>query len=312
MIGRTWIPTVGAPDVSGTEPVADQGDGPPELRGVDLVVPIRHGHEVLGAIAVTKSGPGSLIPLEHRLVTDLASQAGIVTHTLHLRENLRHRLKVSRHQQRTLVASRVRVIAAQDEERRRLERDIHDTCQQQAVVLAGRLGLAGALARRDPRQAQAVLDEACLDVVRLASALDRLTSAAPIPELVADGIGSALRTATAALPIAIDIEDALVRRYHPGVEATVYFCGMEAIQNATKHAEATTIRLNLSEASGWLSIEVCDDGVGFDVGHSDTGTGLHNIRERLRPWQGRLVITSSSTGTQVAVEIPVAAHEATP
>ncbi len=309
LIERMWLPTVG-PDLTSAEPVADDGPGRLELRGADLIVPIRHGGEVLGALTVTKSGPDSLTPFEHRLVMDLASQAGIITQTLHLWETLRRRLEVSRQQQRMLVASRAQVIAAQDEERRRLERDIHDTCQQQAVVLAGRLGLAGALTKRDPAQAQALLDEACADVARLESALRSLTSVAPMAELAAHGIGYALRTATAGLPVAIDIEDTLVRRYRPDVEATVYFCCAEAIQNATKHAKASRIELRLSEASGWLTINVRDDGVGFDVRRTDDGTGLRNIRERLRPWQGRLAINSSSTGTHVAVEIPVAAHEA--
>jgi signal transduction histidine kinase len=283
----------------------------PEHLGADLTVPIRHGGELLGAITVTKSGPGSLIPLEQRLVTDLASHAGIVTRTLHLRETLRRRLEVARQRQRELIASRAQVVAAQDEERRRLERDIHDTCQQHAVVLAGRLGLAGVLVHRDPGGARVVLEEASADVDRLASGLRRLTRAAPIPELAADGIGAALRTQTATLPIAVEIDDRLVRRYHPDVEATVYICCMEAMQNASKHAKASRIRVRLSEPIGWLTCSVRDDGVGFDVRHRDAGTGLRNIRERLRPWQGRFVIHSSSAGTEVAVKIPVSPNEAT-
>ena len=95
-----------------------------------------------------------------------------------------------------------------------------------------------------------MIDEACVDVGRLTSALRRLISAAPIPELITYGIGYALRVACAGLPTRFDIEDMLVRRYDPGVEATAYFCTMEAIQNATKHAKASRIELTLLESSG--------------------------------------------------------------
>jgi signal transduction histidine kinase len=311
-IDRSWVPTVGSPGASTAERVSVGSGDLPEHLGADLTVPIRHGGEVLGAITVTKFGPGSLIPLEQRLVTDLASHAGIVTRTLHLRENLRRRLEMARHRQRELIASRAQVVAVHDEERRRLERDIHDTCQQQAVVLAGRLGLAGVLAHRDPGGARAALEEASADVDRLESALRRLTSAGPLPELAADGIGGALRTQTAILSTAVEIEDRLVRRYHPDVETTVYFCCMEAIQNASKHAKASRIQVRLSELSGWLRSSVQDDGVGFDVRREEVGTGLRNIRERLRPWQGNFVVHSSLEGTEVRMEIPVSPIEAAP
>ena len=310
LLERMWVPTVGSPDIDSDEPIPAAGDDLLELRDVGFAVPVRHSDELLGAITVRKSGLGWLTPLERRLVADLASHAGIVTQTLHLRESLGRRLEVSRQQQRMLVASRAQVIAAQDEERRRIERDLHDTCQQQAVVLAGRLGLGGALAKRDPPQAHAVLDEACADAARLASALRRLLSAAPIDELVNDGVGPALRVASAGLPLTLDIEDALARRYHPGVEAAAYFCAMEAIQNATKHAHASRIELRLSETLGWLTVQIRDDGVGFDVERANSGTGLRNIKERLHPWQGRLVINSSSAGTELVLEIPVAARGA--
>jgi signal transduction histidine kinase len=303
-IDQTWVPTVGSSDWANAEPVAVDGGELPERLHADLTVPIRQGGELLAAVTVSKAGPGSLIPLEERLVTDLASHAGIISRTLHLRETLRRRLEVARQRQQDLVSARIRMVAAQDEERRRLERDIHDTCQQQAVVLAGRLGLAGVLAHPDPVGTRAVLHEALADVDRLALALRRLTSAAPVPDLVADGIAAALRAQTASLP-AVEIEDRIVRRYHPEVEATVYFCCVEAIQNASKHAKASRIQVRLSAATGQLRCCVRDDGVGFDLRQEGAGTGLRNIRERLRPWHGRLIVESTPAGTEVTVEIPM-------
>lgn len=303
-----WVPIIGTPDIGARG--LDPGAAVTQLPGADLAVDIRHSDQILGAITVTKSGRNSLSSIEERLVTDLASHAGIVTRTLHLRESLRRRLEASRQQQLLLSEARARVVAAQDDERRRLERDLHDSCQQQAVILAGRLGLAGALARRDPARAHSVLDEIDADLTRLASALRRLLSARPMPELVSDGIGPALRVASIGLPVSFTIDDALVGRYPLDVEATAYFCAMEAIQNATKHARASRIQVSLSEATGLLAVRVRDDGVGFDVERAHAGTGLRNIRERLRPWRGRLVIHSSSTGTELTVEIPQSTHEA--
>lgn len=305
-IDGSWVPAVGSPDHGEEAPLTDGGADLPRPQGTGLTVPIQHGDEVLGAITASKSGPGSLLPLEHRLVQDLAAHAGIVTQTLHLRETLRRRLEAARQQHRELVASRIQVVATQDEERRRLERDLHDSCQQGLVVLGGRLGLASLLARQDPAAARAVLHEAAADVDRVASALGRLTKdAAPTPAPVVDGIGAALRAETASLPTAVEIDDGLACRYPRDIEATVYFCCMEAIQNAGKHAGGSRIRVRLHASSGWLRCSVRDDGVGFDVRRDHAGTGLRNIRERLGPWQGRLTIHSSPTGTEILVEIPV-------
>jgi signal transduction histidine kinase len=307
-IGATWRPAARSPDRAGSrEPASAEGDDLPQPPGVVLAVPIRHGDEVLGAITVAKEGTGSLPPMQRRLVTDLASHAAIVTRTLHLRETLRHRLELSRRRQRELVDSRVRLVAAHDAERRRLERDIHDTCQQQAVVLAARVGLASALARRDPVEARAALREAAVAVDRLASALGRLTRAAPIEDLVLGGIATALRAQTGQLS-SVEIDDQTRCRYQPELEETIYYCCLEAIQNATKHANASRIHVQLSGAMGRLTFRVRDNGAGFDA-EQHTGSGFHNMRERLRPWNAHLVITTSPAGTEVGAEITVSPSE---
>jgi signal transduction histidine kinase len=272
-------------------------------------VPVRQGGELLAIITAAKAGPGSFTPRECHLLADLAAHAGIVTRGLRLRETLRRRLDESQARQRELVDSRARLLAAQDEERRRLERDIHDSCQQRAVVLAGRLGLAATLAAEDPAGARAALAEAAADVARLDEALQRLTSGVPEPALASHGVAAALRAETESLPVAVEISDGLHRRHDPAVEATIYHCGLEAIQNATRHARASRIRVRLSEHRGHVALGVRDNGAGFDVDLAErgSGTGLRNMRERLRPWQGRLTIRSSPNGTSLRLEIPVGA-----
>jgi signal transduction histidine kinase len=174
------------------------------------------------------------------------------------------------------------------------------------VVLASRLGLAGALARRDPDQARAVLAAAGEDVDRLAAALRRLIRAAPVPELAAGGIAAALRAQTRQLA-GVEIDDQTRRRPPIELATTVYFCCLEAIQNAVRHAGAARIRVRLWEPEGCLRASVRDDGTGFDPSRDHAGTGLRNLRERLRPWDGRLAVRSSPAGTEVQVEIPLPA-----
>jgi len=309
-VESTWQPVAASPGPAG-EPVAAAAGELPRPPGTALAAPIRHGGQLLGALTVTGPDRGRLTGREQRLVADLAGHAGIVTSTMHLLASRRHRLAVSRARHRELVASRTRLVAAQDAERRRLERDIHDTCQQQAVVLAGQIGLAGTLAQREPAAARAALAAAAAGADRLAAALTRLARAAPIPELVTGGVSAALRTGTGHLP-EVEIHDRLRRRYPPDLEAAVYFCCMEAIQNALRHAEASRIEVELADPDGRLTFRARDDGTGFDPDRHREGRGLRNLRERLQPWGGRVVIHSSAAGTEVGAEIPVPADRTGP
>ena len=290
--------------------IAMDGDRIPEMKDVDWVAPVGQGGEVVGAITVTKPGPGSLTPIERGLVQDLAGSTGIILRTLLLRETRRHRLDVARRVGTELVASRARIVAAQDEARRRLERDLHDTCQQRAVVVAGRLGLAGVHTRRDPSQAEAALRDCAVDVALLASALVRVAEGGRPVELDSGGIDAALRAGTIGTPVPVELLDLTQRRYPRRIEEAVYLVCMEAIQNAVKHAEASHIRVRLTDAASSLTFSVSDDGSGFDTHQASTGTGLDNMQERMRGVDGRLVVRSSSAGTRIEVEIPVEPLEA--
>lgn len=305
-IDSTWQPAAGSPDIGGAQAVAADGDRLPRPLDTALAVPIRHGGELLGAITVVKSGT-AVIPVERRLVADLASHAGVVTRTLHLLETLQHRLDLSRRRQQDLVTARAEVVLAQDAERRRLARDMHDTCQQRAVVLAGRLALARAVVHRDPDEARAALQDAAADVDSLATGLRRLTAATPPPELAAGGVAGALRAETATLPFTVDLVDGTRHRFRAELEETVYFCCMEAIQNAVKHASPSRIRVRLAVQDGWLAAEVSDDGPGFDAEHASPGAGLANMRERVRRWDGQVAIRSSPAGTTVEIRVPAEA-----
>src|SRR5262249_9348461 len=151
---------------------------------------------------------------------------------------------------------------------------------------AGRIGLAGILRERDPVEARALLVSGVSEVDKLLASLRRVTTSVPDVDVIADGIAAALRVSTSATPLELIIDDRLTHRYDPNAEETLSCCAMESIQNAVKHSAASRISVRLTDDDGLLTVVVCDDGRGFDRGQVSTGTGLHNIAERLQPWSG--------------------------
>jgi signal transduction histidine kinase len=208
---------------------------------------------------------------------------------------------------REVDESRARIAATADAERRRIERDLHDGAQQRLVALRMRLQLASELvADGGPGAAEMVRDlgaeaEAALEETRT---LARGVYPAPLVDF---GLVHALQSAVrhAALPIAV--VSAETRRYPPPIEATAYFCCLEAIQNAGKHADgASRVKVTVAEKAGELWLEVSDDGRGFDARAAPPGAGLLNMRDRARAAGGELTIQSApGEGTQVMVTIPL-------
>jgi signal transduction histidine kinase len=249
-------------------------------------------------LALEKPQNEPLTPTEDKLLQDLASQAGLVLRNVGLAAELQSTID-------ELQASRRRLVQAQDEERRRIERNLHDGAQQQLIALTIELGLLERLAD-DPervRQAARRLQEA------LREALDDLRDLARgiYPPLLADkGLAAALEAQArkAALPITIDAGG--IARYAREVEAAVYFCALEALQNVAKYARATRAAIRLQDGKGRLAFTVTDDGVGFDV-HAAAGSGLTNMRDRLDALGGSLQVRSSpGAGTTISGSIPLA------
>ncbi len=258
-----------------------RGELPP-MHDASLSVPVRHQGELLGALAVTKPANEPLTPAERDLVIDLASQAGLVLRNVALIAELR--------------ASRVRLVRAQDEERRRLERNLHDGAQQQLVALSVKVRLAESLVGREDDRARGMLEEIRADSQ---SALEDLRDLARgiYPPLLADrGLAVALEAQARKSPVSVRIEPDGVGRYAPDIEAAVYFCTLEALQNIAKYAQASSATVRLQAGEGVLLFEITDDGQGFDPASTGYGTGLQGMADRLDAIGGSLEVLSEPGG----------------
>jgi signal transduction histidine kinase len=270
----------------------------PEFDGVDHAIAVRHQGELLGALTVTKPAGEPLTPGEEGLLADLASQAGLVLRNVGLSAELLARLD-------ELKASRQRLVAAQDQERRRLERDLHDGAQQHLVALKTRLALAERLTERDPGKAEqliAALEQEADD------ALDTLRDLARgiYPPLLADqGLLVALQAQADKAPIAVEVHGDGITRYAQEIEAAVYFCCLEALQNVAKYANATRASVRIEPSAGEVAFSVADDGVGFDPNATGKGSGTQNMADRVEVLGGNLHVDSSpGRGTTVVGLIP--------
>ncbi len=282
-----------SPSADGRRVVSVGGDLPPDLDGED-VVEVRHQGEPLGALSVRMPASDPMNPARERLIRDLASQAGPVLRNVRLLEDLRE--------------SRRRIVAAQDERARKLERDLHDGAQQQIVALSVQLKLARSMVDRDPRKAGELLEK----IQGSASgALEDLRDLARgiYPPLLADkGLASALEAQARKAAVPTTVEADGVGRFAREVESAVYFCCLEALNNVAKYANASSARVRLASEDGHLTFEVADDGVGFDPTATAYGTGLQGMADRLDAIGGTLEVRSApGDGTTVAGRLPVGA-----
>jgi signal transduction histidine kinase len=204
-----------------------------------------------------------------------------------------------------LRASRQRLVAAQDEERRKLERNLHDGAQQQLVALTIKLRLVDSMTEKDPAKARELLATLQTDA---ADAIDTLRDLARgiYPPLLADkGLAAALDAQGRKAAIPVHVQQDGIARYPQQTEAAVYFCCLEALQNVAKYANATKATVSLSHKDGVLAFAVSDDGQGFDTATMPRGAGLQNMTDRLDALGGSIDIRSRpGGGTEVTGRVP--------
>jgi signal transduction histidine kinase len=201
-------------------------------------------------------------------------------------------------------ASRQRIVAAGDAERRRLERDLHDGAQQRLVALSLQLRMIRSDIRRDPDQAEQLAAAASDELAHSLQELRELARGIH-PATLDQGLASALESlatrATVATAVSCDAPEHVPRP----VELALYFVACEALANVGKYAEATTASVRLSRTGTGVAIEIADDGVGgADAGR---GSGLHGLADRVEALQGHLRVTSPlGAGTVITAELPCA------
>ena len=274
--------------------------GLPPFDGASCTVAVQHGGELLGALSLTKPRNEPLSSTEDELLQHLASQAGLVLRNAALTADLQATID-------ELRASRRRLVEAQDAERRKIERNLHDGAQQQLVALMIQLGLLEESA--DDPVAVRELGPALKNGLR--AALDDLRDLARgiYPPLLADqGLIPALQAQARKAPVPVDIEADGIGRYPQDAEAAVYFCTLEALQNIAKYAGACRATVRLSCADGGFQFSITDDGAGFDTASTRSGSGLQGMADRLAALGGVLDVRSQpGHGTTLSGKLPVPA-----
>jgi signal transduction histidine kinase len=272
------------------------GDRLPEF-GATRAIAVRHTDELLGALTLEKPRNEPVSAAEDKLLAHLASQAGLVLRNVRLTAELQATID-------DLRASRRRLVRAQDEERQRIERNLHDGAQQQLVALAIQLTVLDDAAD-DPAEVRQLTSE-----LRdgLHAALDDLRALARgiYPPLLADqGLGAAVRAQAGRAPLPVRVEADGIGRYRRDAEATAYFCILEALQNVAKYARASCTKVALSCPDGHLEFTVTDDGDGVDTAQPTPGTGLQGMADRLAAAGGTLCIRSApGLGTTISGRLP--------
>jgi signal transduction histidine kinase len=267
----------------------------------EAIVPLVAADELVGLLACGGRRGDRLRPGDFELLELLARECALRLRNLRLEALLRERLAQIETQAVELTLSRQRLVTAQDEERRRIERNLHDGVQQQLVSLAARLHRAAADGAPHLAGLAAEAEHAVFALQELGRGI--------YPSVLADqGLPAALRTQAARMPVTvhIEVEDTLIdQRLDEDVEAALYFVALEALTNAYKHTSDASISVWLrGDDDGPVWLEIVDTGSGFDS-ERGVGAGLQNMHDRIAAVGGTLTVQSRpGRGTRVTAFIP--------
>jgi signal transduction histidine kinase len=311
---QVWLIVADEPELAASWPPANGPRGlaldasRPGLRSLDVTLTDAR----LGVLRLQEHPGEPLSPVEERLFAGLAAQAGLVLRGAQLRAELARRAEDLQALAEELQVSRRRVVDAHDSERRRLERNIHDGAQQHLVALVVNLRLAHTLSERSPDRAATVLLEQGSAVDNAITTLVDLSRGIYPKILAEEGVAAAVRSVVSTSGIPVAVLDRGIGRHPEGLEAALYFCCVEGVQNAVKHAAASRIEVELATTGERLTLLVRDDGNGFDVAAVQAAGGLGTMRDRVDSVGGDLAVrTNQAGGTDVFASIPVlAAREA--
>ena len=238
----------------------------------------------------------AMLAEDPELVRSVAAAAGLAVENERLQAQLRARVE-------ELRASRARIVEAGTDERRRLERNLHDGAQQRLVALSLTLRLAQGKVHDDPDQAEELMS-AAQEELTLALAELRELARGIHPAVLSDrGLTAALEALAGRAPIPVELAELPRERLPEPIEAAAYFVVAEALTNVAKYSHASGATVSVSRMDGHAIVEVADDGVGG--ADPSRGSGLAGLTDRLAALDGRLEIESpAGGGTLVRAEIP--------
>jgi signal transduction histidine kinase len=289
------------------ELLVDQ-DGDRRPSELIRIAPAAHLGDLLGLLVVRRpAGSAAFSADEDTTLVELARQVALALHNVQLDSALQASLEEVRRRNVELQASRLRIVTTADESRRAIERNLHDGAQQHLVALAVGLRLL-----RDGLPADwpdlELLDELDNGAREAVTALRDLAHGIYPPLLRDAGLVAALRAVAARSPLDVTVAADGPDRAAEAVEAAVYFCCLEALQNVAKHAPQARVAIRIATGGGALHFTVADDGPGFDVAEAARGAGLQNMADRVGAVGGALVIRSApGAGTEVDGRIPIGA-----
>jgi signal transduction histidine kinase len=289
----------------------------PELldgREDDVVraVSVAHLGKLLGLIVLTRPAMGQPFSEdEDTALVELARQLGLALHNVSLDSALQASLDELAARNRELVASRARIVAAADESRQVIERNLHDGAQQHLVALAVKTGLIRTMMGADPEKAELLVDELSDDIKVTLGELRELAHGIYPPLLREQGLPRALESVASRAVLPTEVDVAEIGRFPRDLEAAIYFCCAEAVQNAGKYAgESASVTIWVGAEEGSLLFRVSDDGAGFDPDGARHGQGFVNMADRLGAFGGVLQVESEpGQGSVISGRIPLD-HEA--
>ena len=283
----------------------------PELRRGDdhlRVAPLAVQGELLG-ILVARRGTAAddFDDADDEGLARVVRLVAAALQNAELDAELRRTVDELRRSNADLRASRARLVTVADDERRRLERDLHDGAQSHLMGIAVKMQLARALVAADPAATAAVLTEIEHDLATASAQLRSLAHGIFPPLLLTGGLRDALPGIAAHAAVRVEVGVVTGDRFDRQIEAAVYFCCTEAVQNAAKHAGAGAhVTIEVRDNGDGLSLTVHDDGPGFDAATAVAGHGLTNMADRLGALGGTLSVSSNGTGTTIVGTVPIA------
>jgi signal transduction histidine kinase len=282
----------------------------PELRRGDdhvRIAPLAVQGELLGVLVARRTtGADDFDDADDEGLARVVRLVAAALQNAELDAELRRTVDELRRSNADLVASRARLVTVADDERRRLERDLHDGAQSHLMGIAVKLQLARALVAADPAAAAEVLTEIEHDMATANAQLRSLAHGIFPPLLLTGGLRDALPGVAAHAPVHVEVGDVTGDRFDRQIEAAVYFCCTEAVHNAAKHAGSDAhVTIEVHDTGDALSLTVHDDGPGFDAATAAAGHGLTNMADRLGALGGTLAVSSNGTGTTVTGTVPI-------